>query len=166
VLLDAAVFAAGPTPPARAFTTDGGIGFQVLAGGNAGPAPGGPCAVALARVSLAAAAETEVAGVALLYAESGSGVAAGVAGAVRYARAAAQAPGSTAGPWRPLPPGAEAPLTAGSALLLGRDDHARVGNPGNRPLRLLMLTVRAAVASALPRMSQFPEPPAAGEPGG
>lgn len=141
VILDAAVFGAGDRPPARAFTTDSGVGFQVLAGGVAGPPPAGPCTVALLRLNIAPGETIAMTGTALVYAESGTGWASATADGVRYARAAGQAPGSSAGPWRDVGGSREAPLTAGSALLLGRAAAATIGNAGQRAVRLLVVTV-------------------------
>jgi hypothetical protein len=148
VFLDAAVFLAGARPPERAFTTIEGVGFQVFAGGEAGPPPEGACAVALARTTIPPGTESIISGMALLFSRAGSGWVFHDAGDVRYARAAAPAPGSTAGPWRAVEPDRPAPLTAGSAILLGRADRARVGNDGNRPLRALLLTIRPALHAA------------------
>lgn len=159
VILDAAVFGGADRTPDQAFTTDAGVGFQVLAGGAAGLPPVGRCTVALSRSEIAPGHAIDMDGMALVYAESGTGWALATRGEVGYARAAGQAPGSSAGPWRAVRGSREAPLTAGSALLLGSAGSARIGNAGRRSVRLLLVTVRPDPPKSAPADAPDPDRP-------
>ncbi len=108
VLLDAAVYSEEPRPLARAFTSDDGLSFQLLAHASLAATPRSPVAVTLERLRLAPGAampSSSSAGCGVIYLEAGSLELTHVMGEVGYARAAAAAPYALPGALQPLDPG-------------------------------------------------------------
>src|SRR5215211_1605112 len=92
VALDVAVFREEPRLISRAFTTDDGISFQLLASASAAAAPAGRVALALERLRLGESARFPADlsyGLALAYIEAGTIELTSAAGEVFAARAAA-----------------------------------------------------------------------------
>ncbi len=146
VALDIAVYREEPRPLSRAFTTEDGISFQLLANGNATAAPKGRVVVALERLRLGARSglppDVSV-GLTLMYVEAGSLELSPVAGEVFSARAAASAPYSMPGALQPIPIGEQREVTAGGVVFLPVGAEAGVENPAARPAEVLALAVRA-----------------------
>lgn len=147
VALDVAVYTAEPRPLARAFTTDDGVSFQLLASTNAEAAPPGAVEVALERLRLGelAALPAELSrGLALHYLESGTLEVAATDGEVFVARAAASAPYSMPGTLQPVPEQVTHPVTAGGVVYLALGAAASIGNAGRRTAEVLALSVQEA----------------------
>ena len=147
VALDVAIYREEPRPLARAFTTDDGISFQLLASANATAAPGGPITVALQRVRLGAHASLPPelrGGLTLAYVEAGSLEVSAVAGDVFVARAAASAPYSMPGTLQPIPISENRGISAGGVVFLPLGAEAHVANTATRPAGILALAVREA----------------------
>lgn len=148
VALDVAIYREEPRPLARAFTTDEGISFQLLASANATAAPGGHISMVLERVRLGAHATLPPdlsAGLTLAYVEAGSLELSPLAGEVFAARAAAAAPYSMPGALQPIPISESRGVSAGGVMFLPLGAEAHVANPATRPAGILALAVREAV---------------------
>lgn len=146
VVLDAVVFPGEPRSLPRAFTTEGGVSFQLLAGFTAEQAPPGKVVVTLERVRLANSAsprEPSV-GLALLYVEAGSLDLIVRTGDVATARAAASAPYAMPGAFQRVAGGERRAVTAGGAIYLPLAAAADLSNTSRRTAELLALTVRSA----------------------
>ena len=105
VALDVAVFREEPRPISRAFTTEDGISFQLLASASAAAAPVGRVALALERLRLGGASQLPADlchGLTLIYAEAGTVQLRPVVGEVFSARAAASTPYSMPGSLQPI----------------------------------------------------------------
>jgi hypothetical protein len=146
VLLDAVVFHGEPRPLPRAFTTDSGVSFQLLAGVTAGDAPQGKVLVTLERIHLRqdALPPDLCVGLTLLYLEAGALDVVAQAGAVATARAAASAPYAMPGAFQPLVQGERRAMTAGGVIFLPLAAAADLSNGSRRTAELLALTVRPA----------------------
>jgi hypothetical protein len=145
VLLDVVVYHEMPRPLPRAFTTDDGVSFQLLASANAALAPAGDVAVTLERVRLGADAalpRSLSAGVALAYVEAGGLEIEVVAGETFAARAAASAPYAMPGSLQPIPRGEQRSLTAGGVIFFPNGSEASAHNSSTRYAELLLLTLR------------------------
>ncbi len=145
VALDVAVFEEEPRPISRAFTTDGGISFQLLASASADAAPGGRISLILERVRLGAQVELPLdlsRGLTLMYIEAGAIELRPTAGEVFAARAAASTPYSTPGSLRPVAPRETRGITAGGIIFLPQGAECGVTNGGERSAELLTLAVR------------------------
>jgi hypothetical protein len=145
VALDVAVYHEEPRPLPRAFTTDNGLSFQLLASASADAAPVGASVIALERIRLAAGAALPGDlghALTLFYVEAGTLVVTPLAGKVFAARAAAPTPYSIPGALRPLANGTELGVTAGGVVFLPLSAEASVRNDARRPVELLSLTVR------------------------
>jgi len=144
VFLDAALFPPGAEPVAAAFTTPDGVSFQLLAGAVIEAVPSEPVTFGLTRLrlergqTLPAAARS---GPAVAYVEAGSLDVVPTAGEVRFGRAAAPAPSTSAGPLRSVPVGRTAPLTAGAALALAAGSAVVAANERDAPTVLLLLEI-------------------------
>lgn len=146
VLLDAAVYSEEPRPIMRAFTSDDGLSFQLLAHASLAAIPEAPAAVTLERVSLdpgAAMPSSSRAGCALVYLESGSIELSHQAGEVASARAAAAAPYALPGSLQALAPGQRRPVTAGGVMAISLHGMATVENTSTRQVSMLMLAMRS-----------------------
>ena len=147
VALDVAVYTGEPRPLARAFTTDDGVSFQLLASTSANAAPRGAVEVALEQVRLgerAAMPDDLSQGLTLLYLESGTLEVVTEAGDISVARAAASAPYSVPGALRPVPPRTTYAVTAGGVVFLALGAAATIGNAGRRMAEVLALALREA----------------------
>jgi hypothetical protein len=145
VWLDVAVFRDAPRPMRRAFTTDDGVSFQLLAGAEAEAAPTGPIAVELDRWRIPARSEAPDEagrGLSLLYLEAGSLTIRPRSGDVQTAHAAAPAPYSQPGALHPVPPDTNQSVTAGAVIFLPTGSRAEIVNALGRPARLLGLGLR------------------------
>jgi hypothetical protein len=145
VLLDAAVYSEEPRPMARAFTSDDGLSFQLLAHASLAAVPSTPAAVTLERLRLgpgAAMPSWISTGCALIYLESGGVVLTGLIGEVAYARAAAAAPYALPGTLRAVALGDQQPVTAGGVIALALDSSATIHNASTRTASFLMLAIR------------------------
>ena len=121
VALDVAVFREEPRPISRAFTTEDGISFQLLASASAAAAPAGRVALALERLRLGGSSQLPADlchGLTLTYVEAGTIELRPVAGEVFAARAAASAPYSMPGSLQPIAIGEERGMTAGGVIFL------------------------------------------------
>lgn len=145
VALDVAIYHEEPRPIERAFTTDEGISFQLLASASAAAAPVGRIAVTLERVRLGARsalpADLRV-GLTLTYIAAGTVALIPVAGEVYAARAAAATPYSMPGALQPTAIGETRGVTAGGVIFLPIGAEAAIANPMERPVDLLTLAVR------------------------
>lgn len=151
VYLDAALFPIGPEPVAAAFTTEEGISFQLLAGVVVTAVPPGPVELALGRVRVPPGGSLPTApwaGPAVAYVEAGSLALTATAGEVRFGRAAAPAPNSTAGPLRPVALGRGVNLTAGTSLFVAMGAAVAATNGRDVPASLLMVEVQPLLAGA------------------
>src|SRR5829696_4696811 len=114
VALDVAVFREEPRPISRAFTTEDGISFQLLASASAAAAPAGRVALALERLRLGGSSQlpTDLChGLTLIYVEAGSMELRPVGGEVYAARPAASTPYSIPGSLQPLAMGQKRGIT-------------------------------------------------------
>jgi hypothetical protein len=147
VALDVAVYPEEPRALPRAFTTDDGVSFQLLASANALSLPTGPLTVTLEQVFLGARAEAPAdvsVGLMLAYVEAGALVLSAQSGDVFAARGAASAPYSAPGSLQPLALRHERDLSAGGVIFLSQDGEAAIDNATDRQVELLMVMVRKA----------------------
>ena len=145
VALDVAVFREEPRPISRAFTTEDGISFQLLASANAAAAPAGRVALALERLRLGGAARLPAdlcRGLTLTYIEAGSIEISPVAGDVFAARAAAATPYSMPGSLPPIATDQKRGITAGGVIFLPAGAECGAVNVAERPADILALSVR------------------------
>jgi hypothetical protein len=145
VALDVVVYHEEPRPIARAFTTEEGISFQLLASASAAQAPAGRVSVTLERVRLGHRAQLPAdLSVGLTLARVGAGTIAlqPMAGDVFAARAAASAPYSMPGSLEPIRIGVTREVTAGGVVFLPVGTESVIANPMQRPADLLALAVR------------------------
>ncbi|MBW3631822.1 MAG: hypothetical protein KY456_02220 [Chloroflexi bacterium] len=148
VALDIAVFHEEPRPLTRAFTTDDGISFQLLASASAEVAPQGRVALILERVRLGAQTELPLDlshGLTLAYVEAGTIKLRPAAGDVFAARAAASAPYSMPGSLQPISAGDERGITAGGTVFLSVGAECAVTNDAARSADILTLALREVV---------------------
>jgi hypothetical protein len=147
VALDVAVFREEPRPIARAFTTDDGISFQLLASASAAAAPPGRVALALERLRLGGSAQLPAdlsVGLTLARVDAGSVVLRPLVGEVFAARAAASAPYSMPGSLQPIEVGESREVTAGGVIFLPAGVMVDGVNRAQRPADLMTLAVREA----------------------
>ncbi|MDF3041678.1 MAG: hypothetical protein K0Q71_4384, partial [Thermomicrobiales bacterium] len=145
VALDVAVFREEPRPISRAFTTEDGISFQLLASASAAAAPAGRVALALERLRLGGSSQlpTDLChGLTLIYVEAGTVQLRPVAGEVFSARAAASTPYSMPGSLQPIAIDQERGMTAGGVAFLPVGAECGVVNVAERPADVLALSVR------------------------
>jgi hypothetical protein len=145
VALDVAVFHEEPRPISRAFTTDDGISFQLLASANAEVAPQGKVALILERVHLGANTELPLDlchGLTLTYVEAGAIKLRPVAGDIFAARAAAPAAYSVPGSLQSIVAGEERAITAGGIVFLPVGAECRVTNESARAADVMTLAIR------------------------
>jgi len=145
VALDVAVFREEPRPISRAFTTEDGISFQLLASASAAAAPAGRVALALERLRLGGSSQlpTDLChGLTLIYVEAGTVQLRPVAGEVFSARAAASTPYSMPGSLQPIAIDQERGMTAGGVAFLPVGAESGVTNGAERPADVLTLSVR------------------------
>ena len=148
VALDVAVFREEPRPISRAFTTEDGISFQLLASASAAAAPPGRVALALERLRLGGSSQLPADlshGLTLAYVEAGTIELRPVAGDVFAARAAASTPYSMPGSLQPIATGEQRGITAGGVIFLPVGAECVVANAAERPADVLALTVREVV---------------------
>lgn len=159
VYLDAALMPAGDAPGDAAFTTEGGVSFQLLAGDVLADVPPAPVAFSLSRLRLppgGALPPDARLGPAIAYVEAGLLEVVATAGAASFSRAASPAPLSAAGPMRPIVPGRAVTVTAGASLALMGGSEVAASNGREVPATLLLVEVRphptgaAAVAGTPP----------------
>ena len=146
VLLDAAVYSEEPRPLVRAFTSDDGLTFQLLAHASLAAIPHPPAAVTLERWALEPGAAMPLAssvGCTVIYLEAGSIDLTHLAGEVAYARAAAAAPYALPGALQALDPGQRRPVTAGGVIALFLDGVATIENTSTRLASMLLLAMRS-----------------------
>lgn len=145
VVLEAVVYPEEPRPIARAFTTDDGVSFQLLASASAAAAPTGRVAVTLERVRLGPGAELPQdlsAGVTLTRIDAGTVALRPTTGEVFAARAAASAPYSMPGSLAPIAAGLVREVTAGGVIFLPLGASAAIANALQRAADLMTLAVR------------------------
>lgn len=145
VALDVVVYREEPRPMARAFTTEEGVSFQLLASAHATEAPPGRVAVTLERVRLGALAALPAdlsVGLTLARVDAGSIEVRPAAGEVFAARAAASAPYSMPGSLEPISAGTAREVTAGGVVFLPLGSSSVIANPRQRPADLMTLAVR------------------------
>jgi hypothetical protein len=145
VALDVAVFREEPRPISRAFTTEDGISFQLLASASAAAAPPGRVALALERLRLGSAAQLPADlghGLTLIYVEAGTVQLRPVVGEVFSARAAASTPYSMPGSLQPIVIDQERDMTAGGVAFLPVGAECGVVNVAERTAEVLALSVR------------------------
>ena len=145
VALDVAVFHEEPRPISRAFTTDDGISFQLLASASAEVAPHGRVALILERVRLGSRTKLPLDlshGLTLAYVEAGAIELRPATGAVFAARAAASAPYSMPGSLQPIVAGEERGITAGGTVFLPVGAECAVTNAATRSADMLTLAIR------------------------
>src|SRR5918994_7144798 len=121
VALDVAVFREEPRAISRAFTTEDGISFQLLASASAAVAPVGRVSLALERLRVGPSSQLPADlshGLTLAYVEAGSLELKPVAGEVFAGRAAASTPYSMPGSLQPIAIGQERGMTAGGVAFL------------------------------------------------
>lgn len=145
VALDVAVFREEPRPISRAFTTEDGISFQLLASASAATALPGRVALALERLRLGGSSQLPADlchGLTLAYVEAGTIELRPVAGEVFAARAAASTPYSMPGSLQPIARDQERGITAGGVVFLPVGAECGVANAAERPADVLALSVR------------------------
>jgi hypothetical protein len=145
VALDVAVFREEPRPISRAFTTEDGISFQLLASASAAVAPSGRVALALERLRLGPRSQLPADlshGLTLTYVEAGSMELRPVGGKVYAARAAASTPYSIPGSLQPITMGQKRGITAGGVIFLPVGAECDVVNVAARTADVLALSVR------------------------
>jgi hypothetical protein len=145
VALDVAVFREEPRPISRAFTTEDGISFQLLASASATAGPAGRVALALERLRLGGSSQLPAdlcRGLTLIYVEAGTVQLRPVAGEVFSARAAASTPYSMPGSLQPIAIDQERGMTAGGVAFLPVGAECGVVNVAERPADVLALSVR------------------------
>jgi hypothetical protein len=145
VALDVAVFREEPRPISRAFTTEDGISFQLLASASAAVAPSGRVGLALERLRLGSSSQLPADlshGLTLAYVEAGSMELRPVGGEVYAARAAASTPYSMPGSLQPIAMGQKRGITAGGVIFLPVGAECGVVNVAARTADVLALSVR------------------------
>lgn len=145
VALDVAVYREEPRPTSRAFTTDDGISFQLLASANAAAAPGGRNVVALERVRLGERADLPSdlrVGLTLAHVEAGIIELSPIAGEVSSARAPVSAPYAIPGALQPTAIGETRGVNAGGVVFLPVGAESGITNPTEHPADLMTLAVR------------------------
>ena len=145
VALDVAIYREEPRPMARAFTTEDGVSFQLLASANAAEAPPGRVAVTLERVRLGQLAELPAdlsADLMLARVDAGTIQVRPIVGGTFAARAAASAPYSMPGSLEAIPPGAPHEVTAGGVVFLPVGSASAIANPMRRSAEVMILTMR------------------------
>ena len=145
VALDVAVFREEPRPISRAFTTEDGISFQLLASASAAVAPPGRVALALERLRLGPTSRLPADlshGLTLAYVEAGSMELRPAAGEVFAARAAASTPYSMPGSLQPIALDQTRGITAGGVVFLPVGGECSMVNLAERPTEVLALSVR------------------------
>jgi hypothetical protein len=145
VALDIAVFHEEPRPISRAFTTDDGISFQLLASASAAVAPPGRVALVLERLRLGGSSQLPsdlCHGLTLAYVEAGTIELRRLAGDVFAARAAASTPYSMPGSLQPIATGEKRGITAGGVIFVPVGAECVVANAAERPADVLALSVR------------------------
>lgn len=148
VALDVAVFREEPRPISRAFTTEDGISFQLLASASAAAAPPGRVVLALERLRLGPSSQLPAdlsRGLTLAYVEAGSLALTPVAGEVFAARAAASAPYSMPGSLQPIARDETRGITAGGVVFLPVGGGCSAINVTERTADVLALSVREIV---------------------
>ena len=147
VVLDAVVFHEEPRAVARAFTTDAGLSFQLLASASAGEAPTGRISVTLERLRVSAdeALPPDLrTGVTLMYIEAGGLDLGSDLGTVFSARAAASAPYALPGALNPISAGDRRAASAGAVIFVPHDARALAVNRDKRVAEVLSLALREA----------------------
>lgn len=147
VALDVAIYTEEPRTLPRAFTTEDGVSFQLLASASASSVPPGSLTVTLERLFLGvrgAAPDDLSSGLMLAYVETGALRLNSAHGEVSSARAAASAPYSVSGSLQPLSPGRDREVTAGGVIFLSLGGQAGMVNTTERPVELLTVAVREA----------------------
>ena len=145
VALDVAVFREEPRPISRAFTTEDGISFQLLASASAAVAPVGRVALALERLRVGPSSQLPADlshGLTLAYVEAGSLELRPVAGDIFAARAAASTPYSMPGSLQPIAVDQKRGITAGGVIFLPVGAECSVVNLAERTADVLALSVR------------------------
>src|SRR5215213_3319118 len=145
IALDVAVFREEPRPITRAFTTDDGVSFQLLASANATIAPAGRVELALQRLRLGAYSRLPADlcyGLTLAYVEAGSTKLRPVAGEVFAVPGAAATPYAMPGSLQPMATDRERDIAAGGVIFQTVGAECRVVNVTERPADVLALSVR------------------------
>jgi hypothetical protein len=145
IALDVAVFREEPRPIARAFTTDDGISFQLLASASATIAPAGRVVLALERLRLGASSRLPADlsyGLTLAYVEAGTMKLRPIAGEVFAADSAASTPYVMPGSSQPIATDQERDIAAGGVIFLPVGAECGVVNVTERPADVLALSVR------------------------
>jgi hypothetical protein len=145
VALDVAVFREEPRPISRAFTTEDGISFQLLASASAAAAPPGRVVLALERLRLGPSSQLPADlshGLTMAYIEAGSLALAPIAGDVFAARAAAPTPYSTPGSLQLIARDETRGITAGGVVFLPVGGVCSAINVTERTADVLALSVR------------------------
>jgi hypothetical protein len=145
VALDVAVFRDEPRPISRAFTTEDGVSFQLLASASAAVAPAGRVALALERLRLGGSSQLPADlchGLTLAYVEAGTIELTSVTGDVFAARAAASTPYSMPGSLQPIATDQKRGITAGGVVFLPLGAECAVANAAERSAEVLALSVR------------------------
>jgi len=148
VALDVAVFREEPRPISRAFTTEDGISFQLLASANAAAAPPGRVVLVLERLRIGSSSQLPAdlsRGLTLAYVEAGSLTLTPVAGGVFAARAAASTPHSMPGSLQPIASDETRGVTAGGVVFLPVGGVCSAINVTERTADVLALSVRETV---------------------
>jgi hypothetical protein len=146
-VLDVAVYHAEPRPLPRAFTTDDGVSFQLLASASADAVPPGAVVVALERLRLGPRAMLPAdlsRGLTLLYVDAGSLALRPGADEVFAAHAAASAPYSMPGALQPVPADQRREVTAGGVIFLPVRAEAVIANASGRVAALFAVQIREA----------------------
>jgi hypothetical protein len=147
VALDVVVYREEPRPMARAFTTEDGVSFQLLASASAAEAPADRVAITLERVRLSQLADLPAAlsaGMMLARVDAGTIQVRPAIGDIFAAQAAGSAPYSIPGSLEPIATGAMREVTAGGVVFQQVGAMASITNPMPRAADLMMLTVREA----------------------
>jgi hypothetical protein len=145
VALDVAVFHEEPRPISRAFTTEDGISFQLLASASAAVAPVGRVALALERLRVGPSSQLPAdlsRGLTLSYVEAGTIELRTMSGEVFVARAAASAPYSMPGSLQPIAVDQKRGITAGGVIFLPVGAECGLTNVADRTADVLALSVR------------------------
>jgi hypothetical protein len=144
VVLDAAVFREAPRSMARAFTTEDGVSFQLLASASAQEAPAPRATIVLEHIRLghqATLPEDLSGGVTLLRVESGMTRVRSQSGAVLVASSAASAPYATSESLQPLASGSVRDVTAGGVVFLPAAGSMSLTNPSRRIAGMMALAL-------------------------
>jgi hypothetical protein len=148
VALDVAVFREEPRPISRAFTTEDGISFQLLASASAAAAPPGRVVLVLERLRLGPSLPLPAdlsRGLTLAYVEAGSLALTPLSGDVFAARAAASTPYSMPGSLQPIVNDETRGVTAGGVVFLPVGGVCSAINVTERTADVLALSVRETV---------------------